>query len=576
MLPVEILEMILLSVVAQLKRADPDPKPSYRTYDLQGLQLRRYAKLLQLQTVCRQFKLALDGLKRRRALRPYFDHCLMMAIFFRFEDPERTVCQRLDTAMVERIFKGASDAIGQKPKDLVKICRDHNGGIYEYQQPPSVIRFLIRHGDYCDSQDNLNALVKTLIADPHCARLRIIRDVVYPEALLMGANAHKSEIEQFLFQYDGTSLDQWDPRQALDQLWRETDDDQVRDRLYEISGLVKNMISRALKFACENTSIDRQGAGGIVKLMIEENLDLPKNAIALLCGTGLPFYPDSSLAELVAVARPGMGLPASHRPKIIENLVTNGCLETAIVLVKRMNQATTYKKLWREVLGHANRDELAERLRAAGIPCTSTETVPKLHESKPGYHAALVTMARIVGLKNLDVCHDTRDLVRTHLSQAESPSSKNPLLPHTVKRSLDGATREGTKRLRTEATQSEVEDSNAKIRRALAGCKQVVDKYGMKTQSGYEMSNAGAALQELSGIFHEINTNLPRVDLAKELVQSAMMRVLKRTVKKALDDLIMDQATGLKRQGFPEEVMDLEGLWNDSIHSVAKKSNLRA
>lgn len=470
MLPVEILEMILLSVVAQLKRADPQPAASYYP---RRFQLRRYAKLLQLQTVCRHFRLALEGLKRRTALRPYFDHALMMGIFDEFQHSQR----RENTAMVERIFMGASDAIGQNLKDLIKICRRRSGtikrgpllgnridlygppaireleGIYEYQQPPSVIHFLMKHGDYCDSQDNLNALVKTLIADPHCARLRIIRDVVYPEALLMGANAHKSEIEQFLFQYDGTSLDQWDPRQALDQLWRETDDDQVRDRLYEISGLVKNMISRALKFACENTSIDRQGAGGIVKLMIEENLDLPKNAIALLCGTGLPFYPDRSLAELVAVARPGMGLPASNRSQIIENLVTNGCLETAIVLVKRMNQATTYKKLWREVLGHANRDELAERLRAAGIPCTSTETVPKLHESKPGYHAALVTMARIVGLKNLDVCHDTMDLVRTHLSQAESPSSKNPLLPHTVKRSLDGATREGTKRLRSQEKQ---------------------------------------------------------------------------------------------------------------------------
>ena len=148
-----------------------------------------------------------------------------------------------------------------------------------------------------------------------------------------------------------------------------------------------------------------------------------------------------------------MGLPASNRSQIIENLVSNGCLETAIVLVKRMNRAATYNKLWREVLGHVNRDGLAERLRDAGIPCTSTETVPKLHESKPGYQAALVTMARIVGIDNLGVCHHTRDLVRTHLRQAESPSSENP---HTVKRGLDGATREGTKRLRTEATRTEV------------------------------------------------------------------------------------------------------------------------
>jgi hypothetical protein len=424
MLPVEILEMILGYVVAQLERAEPEPEVpqmgALRRDDFvrSGLQLRRYAKVLQLQTVDRRFRLALGGLKRRRALRPYFNHCLMMGIFFRLEDPKRTVCQRLDTAMVERIFKGASDAIGHKPKDLIKICRGHNGGIYEYQQPASVIRFLIRHGDYCDSQDGLNALVQTLVVRSQYARVDIIRDVVYPEAYVMGASAHRMKIEQFLSQYDGTSLDEWDPRQALYQLRRvfhETDDDQVRGRLYDILGLVKNTVSRALKFACEHAGIQSQGAGGVVKLMIEKNMHLPKNAIALLCGTGLPFYSDSSLAELVA--RPGMGLPASHRHKIIENLVTNGCLETAIVLVKRMNQAATYNKLWREVLGHVNRDALAERLRAAGIPCTSTETVPKLHESKPGYQAALVTMARIVGVDNLDVCHYTKDLVRTHLEE---------------------------------------------------------------------------------------------------------------------------------------------------------------
>ena len=427
--PLGITETILLFVIAQ---RDPFRRG----------QVSRYAELLQLQSVCRQFRLAIDGLIRRRALRPYFGQTLIggilnqfarrttlrvRGVLFRKESPLWE-----DTTIVQHIFGRASDLVGRNLKDLIKSCEVENT-IQLYKQPPSVIRFLMRNGDYFKNQDKLNALVLALTYPQDTintsVRVDVIRDVVYPEALLEGANSHQRSIEDFLCRCDGTILYEWDAKRALGQLWRIFQDADDNDGLYDIFGLIEAMIAKALKFACEHTSMEQHGAGGIVKLMIEENLILPTNAIALLCGTGLPFYRDDSLAELVE----GLNKPIDkrHQFKVIENLVSNGYIETAIVVAKKINTTVVHNKLWKEVLGHVNRDELAKRLKAAAIPYPGI----KLHEKRPGYIAALVTMAGIIGVDKLDVSCQTRDLVRTHLAISGQAPDKS-LFP-TVKRILD-------------------------------------------------------------------------------------------------------------------------------------------
>ena len=78
----------------------------------------------------------------------------------------------------------------------------------------------------------------------------------------------------------------------------------------------------------------------------------------------------------------------------------NNYIDTAILIVKGLDEPKYKRKLWSLILNESNRDALADRLVEANVECPSGGTA-LIRDSHDAYMAAWMTMARIFGLDSI-------------------------------------------------------------------------------------------------------------------------------------------------------------------------------
>ena len=136
----------------------------------------------------------------------------------------------------------------------------------------------------------------------------------------------------------------------------------------------------------------------VVVFMIEKGIrPLPENAISLLCGTDSRFNEAELNSVISSIDR---GLNKADRFTVISNLVRNNYIDTAILIVKGLDEPKYKRKLWSLILNESNRDALADRLVEANVECPSGGTA-LIRDSHDAYMAAWMTMARIFGLDSI-------------------------------------------------------------------------------------------------------------------------------------------------------------------------------
>lgn len=338
-----------------------------------GTGRRSFIALMHLRLVCQQWRSCIDYMIGRGRFRSYFDHTeLVFCIFKGTSGLSEQVSLWFDSEGIDFLLERAS-AVAGIPYEPKAVLKEYSGS---FSQPPSVIRLTVLLLEKSDVIDILDDLFWTMLNRPG-----FIEAVVYPACL---------------------------------------------ERGIDISGVLKTRLERV------NIKWSSLGADAIL-FMIEQNIGpLPENAISLLCGTGLPLLNEADLN--VVISSIGLGLKKADRFTVISNLVRNNYLDTAILIVKSVNEKRCHRKLWSLILNESNRDALADRLVEADVECPSGGTA-LIRGSHDGYMAGSVTMARVFGLDVIkDPCVRERIANRLGVRQHEPASPSDDEAPEDVLR----------------------------------------------------------------------------------------------------------------------------------------------
>ena len=308
-----------------------------------GTGRRSFIALMRLRLVCQQWRSCIDSMIKRAKFRSFFDHRKLLCSIFK--GTSGLIDQPSlwnDTDGIEFLLERAS-AVAGIPYEPKADLTEH---ARRFDHPPSIIRLTIRLLDTSDVMYILDDLLRSVLGRPG-----FLETAVYPACLERGID-----------------------------------------------------ISNALKTRLEGVNIKWSSDGAdVVVFMIEKGIrPLPENAISLLCGTGLPRLKEPELN--IVIGSINLGLKKPDRFTVISNLVRNNYIDTAILIVKSLDEPRYNRKIWSLILNESNRDALADRLVEADVECPRGGTA-LIRGSHDGYMAAWMTMARVFGLDGVkDSC----------------------------------------------------------------------------------------------------------------------------------------------------------------------------